>query len=218
MSSAFNSRFKNLVSGGGSKRKSSATSPSPSAAGSTTPTQRPNSLTPQDSNSSATSLPAAMNQPGNPNLGRPPSYTYSASAGLNPGQQQHGRPTSPLPPINTGAPYPPQQQQMGYPPQGGPPGYPPQQPPQAGYGQYGGPPPPAAPPAAPHAAQQYQRPNMAEVAGEGRSKAQLIVGIDFVSANILVGCCADADLNLLRAPPSPVSHSPSQPTPKPRKT
>jgi hypothetical protein len=189
MNSSFNSRFKNLVSGGGSKRRSSSNnSPTPSSAtGSSTPTQRPNSLSPRDSNSSATSLPAAMNPQGNPNLGRPPSYTYSANAGLSPGQQQHGRPTSPLPPINTGAPYPPQQQQMGYPPAGGPPGYPPQAPPQAGYGQYGGPPPPAPPPAAPHAAQQYQRPNVAEVGGEGRSKAQLIVGIDFVSATFPAG-------------------------------
>jgi hypothetical protein len=31
-------------------------------------------------------------------------------------------------------------------------------------------------------AQQYRPPGMAEVAGEGRSKAQLIVGIDFVSS------------------------------------
>jgi hypothetical protein len=67
---------------------------------------------------------------------------------------------------------------MGYPPQGGPPGYPPQQaPPQPGYGGgYGAP--PAAPPPA-HAPAAYNRPNMAEVAGEGRSKTQLIVGIDF---------------------------------------
>jgi hypothetical protein len=34
-------------------------------------------------------------------------------------------------------------------------------------------------------AQQYRPPGMAEVAGEGRSKAQLIVGIDFVSAVLL---------------------------------
>ncbi|KAF2261817.1 actin-like ATPase domain-containing protein [Lojkania enalia] len=113
--------------------------------------------------------------PQNP-LGRPPSYTYAPPGGLAP-QQQHGRPTSPLPPINTGAPgYPPQQMgQPGYPPQG-PPGYPPQ-PPAGGYGGYGAP--PQAPPAAPHAPASYNRPNMAEVAGEGRSKAQLIVGIDF---------------------------------------
>jgi hypothetical protein len=69
---------------------------------------------------------------------------------------------------------------MGYPPQGGPPGYPPQ-PPAGQYGGYGAPPPnPGAPMGPP--AQQYRPPGMVEVAGEGRSKAQLIVGIDFVSA------------------------------------
>lgn len=118
--------------------------------------------------------------PQNP-LGRPPSYTYAPPGSLAPGQQ-HGRPNSPLPPINTTTPgYPPQQQQqMGYPPQAGPPGYPPQQQQPQGYGGgYGAQPP--APPAAPHAPASYNRPNMAEVAGEGRSKAQLIVGIDFVS-------------------------------------
>jgi hypothetical protein len=78
------------------------------------------------------------------------------------------------PPINTAAPagYPPQMGQMGGPPMaqgqgGGPPGY-------AGapqYGQQGG----MAP--VPYAA----RPNAVEVEGAGRSKSQLIVGIDFVS-------------------------------------
>lgn len=185
---SMNARFKNLV---GSKRKSSSNNPSPSP-GSTTPTQRPSSLSPQASSSSsslpAQTQPAAMN-PQNP-LGRPPSYTYAPPGGLAPGQQQHGRPTSPLPPLNTGgAPgYPPQQ--MGYPPQGGPPGYPPQQ-------QYGGQPAPGqygAPPPAAHAPVQYNRPNMAEVAGEGRSKAQLIVGIDFVSVP-RCRCGARADRN-----------------------
>lgn len=76
------------------------------------------------------------------------------------------------PPINTAA--------QGYPPghpnalpqqQGGPPGYA-QGPP--GYGAGGGGP--------SLAAQQYQnRNNAVEVEGAGRSKAQLIVGIDFVS-------------------------------------
>lgn len=67
---------------------------------------------------------------------------------------------------------------MGYAPPGGPPGYPPQ-PAQPPYGQYGAP--PAAPQPLPHAPASYNRPNMAEVAGDARSKAQLIVGIDFVS-------------------------------------
>lgn len=75
------------------------------------------------------------------------------------------------PPINTGAPapgYPPQippTMQGGPPVAGGPPGY------TGGQG-YG------APQAAPTAP--YTRP-AAEVEGSSRSKAQLIVGIDFVS-------------------------------------
>ncbi|KAG9202425.1 hypothetical protein G6514_004401 [Epicoccum nigrum] len=169
-----NARFKNLV---GSKRKSSSHQPPQSTPGGSAPTgaNRPTSLSPQASNSSSSSLP--MN-PQN-NLGRPPSYTFAPQQGGLAPQQQHGRPTSPLPPINTGAPgYPAHPQQpVGYPPQGGPPGYPPQAPPgQYGAGGYGAPPPvPAAhgPPAA------YSRPGMAEAPGEGRSKAQLIVGIDF---------------------------------------
>jgi len=178
-----NTRFKNLV---GSKRKSSAHHPSPApAAANSTPTghQRPTSLSPQASNSSSSSLP--MNNQQNP-LGRPPSYTYAPPGTLGappPQQQHHGRPGSPLPPINTAAPgYPAQQQPMGYPPQPGPPGYPPQGPPGAGgYGGGYGAPPPGPPAHGPPAT--YNRPsNMAEVAGEGRSKAQLIVGIDFVSS------------------------------------
>ncbi|KAJ5029268.1 hypothetical protein J3E73DRAFT_226874 [Bipolaris maydis] len=173
---SMNTRFKNLVS---SKRKSSShnsSSPTPSAAAATpTGQQRPTSLSPQASNSSSSSLP--MN-PQNP-LGRPPSYTYAPPGGLGAPPSAHGRPASPLPPINTSAPgYPPQQPP--YPPQSGPPGYPPQGPPGPGYGHgYGAPPPPGAPtPHGPPAV--YNRPNaMAEVAGEGRSKAQLIVGIDF---------------------------------------
>lgn len=174
---SMNARFKNLV---GSKRKSSAGNPSSSPQGTVTPTgqQRPTSLSPQASNSSSSSLP--MNQQNN--LGRPPSYTFAPQGGLGAPNQQHGRPASPLPPINTGAPggYPPQQP-MGYPPQGGPPGYPPQPPAGQYPGQaYGAPPPnQGAPMGAPA---QYRPGGMAaEVPGEGRSKAQLIVGIDFVS-------------------------------------
>jgi hypothetical protein len=212
--SSMNARFKNLV---GSKRKSSAHNQSPTPQGNPAPTgqQRPTSLSPQASNSSSTSLP--MNQQ-NP-LGRPPSYTYAPPGGLGAPQQQHGRPASPLPPINTGAPgYPPQQTPMGYPPQAGPPGYPPQGPPGAGqYGQgYGAPLPGAPAPHGPPAT--YNRPSgMAEVAGEGRSKAQLIVGIDFVSSHRQ----HRAQRQLItpnRALPSPASHSPLRPTPRPRKT
>lgn len=134
--------------------------------------------------SSNTSL--AMNPNQYPSA-RPPSYQHANSGAvnnLNPAPQQHmqGRPTSPMPPpINTGYGHMPphqqqmyaQQQQQQAPQLGlGPPGYPLQ---QAGQ-QYG-----------------YQPPNMvgtpfhynrsfADIEGAGqRSKAQLIVGIDFVS-------------------------------------
>ncbi|KAH7176618.1 hypothetical protein EDB81DRAFT_633807 [Dactylonectria macrodidyma] len=130
-----------------------------------------------------------MNHPGSGN--RPPSY----SANFPPGQVPIGR-TSPLvnqnrtppsqmvggpPPINTGAPvgYPPNMNPMGQgpPPMGGPPGFGQQQPPPVqGYPPAGGPPPPQGGPIG----QQFGRGNpAAEVEGASRSKAQLIVGIDF---------------------------------------
>lgn len=140
--------------------------------------------------SSTTSLP--MNHPGSGN--RPPSY----SANFPPGQAPVGR-TSPHvnqnrtppsqmvggpPPINTGAPvgYPPNMNPMGQgpPPMGGPPGFGQQQQVQ-GYPPAGGPPPPQGPPLG----QQFGRGNpAAEVEGASRSKAQLIVGIDFVSSRM----------------------------------
>jgi hypothetical protein len=125
-----------------------------------------------------------MNHPGPGN--RPPSYTANF-----PGQAPLGR-TSPLtqqpnrtpptqmvggpPPINTGAPmgYPPGMAPMGQgpPPMGGPPGFGQQPPPPQGY-------PPPGPPGGPMN-QQFQRPGpAAEVEGASKSKAQLIVGIDF---------------------------------------
>lgn len=94
------------------------------------------------------------NQPGQ--LGRPPSYTYPAA----------GRPTSPMPPGQQYGQHPPTidtryagTPQMG---QQQPPGY------QGGYVPH-------------HAPQQNVAPYRppAEVEGAGRSKAQLIVGIDF---------------------------------------
>jgi hypothetical protein len=120
----------------------------------------------------------------NPNqLGRPPSYTYAPPNQLAGGQPQHPGRNSPMPPppINTGAGqpvgYPPPQMygQPG-PPQGppqGPPGYPP----QGAYAPYPTAPPPAVPyrPAAAAAA--------VEVDGGAKNKAQLIVGIDFVSSS-----------------------------------
>lgn len=146
--------------------------------------------------SSTASLP--MNHPGPGN--RPPSY----SANFPPGQIPVGR-TSPLvnqqnrtppsqmvggpPPINTGAPvgYPPGMAPMGQgPPQMGvPTGFQQQQPPPIqGYPPAGGPPPPQGGPIG-----QPYRPGAnpaAEVEGASRSKAQLIVGIDFVRLRLLL--------------------------------
>ncbi|KAI5867661.1 actin-like ATPase domain-containing protein [Durotheca rogersii] len=189
---SLNSRFKGLGLG---KRKSTASIPSPNTppppATSTPPPQiaqqfpqisqpHPGPAPSITSTSSQTSLPI-MNHP---NAGpRPPSYT----ANFQPGPQPPVGRTSPLtsnpartppsqmvggpPPINTGAPvpgYPPMHVQPGTQPPpgvaGGPPGY-------AGY------PPPAPTPQPANAMQSYGRP--AEVEGNSRSKAQLIVGIDF---------------------------------------
>lgn len=128
------------------------------------------------------SAPLGTQQPGTmnhniPGAPRPPSYSpgYPPPGGSLTGGPPRAPPsqmTGGPPPINTGAPvagYPPQMQIPGGPPvMGGPPSYngaPPQ-----GYGQA---PPPQSIPAA------YGRP-AAEVEGSSRSKAQLIVGIDFV--------------------------------------
>jgi hypothetical protein len=174
MSSRFNkilgSRRRNQQQTPGSTGSPAPPASTPSASSLTTP--------PNVANSSSTSLPAQQTSPGqmNPNqLGRPPSYSYAA-----PGQQlgappHAGRPHSPMPPpINTGTQqpgYPPQQ--MYGPPGGGPPNYG-QQP--GGYGAAYGQPQPQAPVPA-----QYRPPGaVAEVDGGARSKAQLIVGIDFV--------------------------------------
>lgn len=150
------------------------------------------------SSSSQQSLPT-MNHPGaGP---RPPSYTANYPQGpappvgqrMSPAQGPTRTPPSQMvggpPPINTGAPvsgYPPQMQmQPGAPQpgiQGGPPGY-------AGATGY----PPPAPLQNPAAAmQQFGRP-AAEVEGNSRSKAQLIVGIDFVrgtpASSPISTCC-----------------------------
>jgi hypothetical protein len=120
--------------------------------------------------------------------GRPPSYTnqYSpAPAAVN------GRTQSPL---TTGNPRTPPTQMVGGPPpintaaSGYPPGHPAQGgmgppppaggPPQYGPPQYGA---PGAPAGGSMAAAQYANRGAVEVEGAGRSKAQLIVGIDFVS-------------------------------------
>lgn len=121
--------------------------------------------------------------------GRPPSYTNNyapAPAGRTQSPMTNNNPRTPPtqhtggpPPINTSAAgYPPGHPAAGIhagaPPAGGPPGYGP-----PGYGapiaggQGGGPP--------PSAGQYPGRNNPVEVEGAGRNKAQLIVGIDFVS-------------------------------------
>ncbi|KIE01358.1 Heat shock protein Hsp70, partial [Metarhizium majus ARSEF 297] len=142
--------------------------------------------------SSTTSLP--MNHPGAGN--RPPSYTANyppAGPGdrTSPLQGSNRTPPSQMvggpPPINTGAPvgYPPPNMAamgqgpppMGGPPPGGGPGGPP-----PGFGAPQGYPPGPPPVQGGPIAQQFQRPNpnpAAEVEGASKSKAQLIVGIDF---------------------------------------
>lgn len=119
---------------------------------------------PSNSTSSTTSLP--MN-PQN-GLGRPPSYTYNPNAPrsnspLPPQQQMAHHP----PPIHTGG-YP-----HGHPALGGsgqPPGY------GGGYSQANG----LGSAPQPTLGQYPSRGAPVEVEGAGRSKAQLIVGIDFV--------------------------------------
>ncbi|ROV96654.1 hypothetical protein VSDG_05619 [Cytospora chrysosperma] len=183
--SYLNSRLKNL---GFAKRKSSASIQTPDLSQSQSRTETPpprgssqssvhNNIPASAahiqpgpspsiaSNSSQQSLPQ-MNHPGQGQ--RPPSYSagYPGQARTPPSQMVGGPP-----PINTGAPvagYPPQMAPMqgGPPVAGGPPGY------TGGAGGYG-------PPAGqPMPAAVYGRP-AAEVEGNSRSKAQLIVGIDF---------------------------------------
>lgn len=181
-----NARFKSL--GFGSKRKSSANNISTSipqnpTSTSSSPqlTQLPGQPAPptQTASSSTASLP--MNHPGGAGV-RPPSYSNQYTP--------VGRTTSPM---AQGTPRTPPTQMMGGPPPintAATGGYPPQQ------GVMGGPPPPAGPPQYNHPPQygaggapmqggagpQYgARNNAVEVEGAGKSKAQLIVGIDFVS-------------------------------------
>lgn len=158
------SRFKSL--GFGSKRKSSNSIQttqqqqlaSPNGSISTAPTPPPPSA-------SQTSLPQSNQQ----QLGRPPSYTYNTAT---------GRPQSPMPP-------PGQQQMAHHPPPidtrqyAQNPGMP-QQPPGYGGGGYGQIPQPVQ-----QMGQYGQHARPAEVEGGGRSKAQLIVGIDFVRFSLV---------------------------------
>ena len=174
-----NSRFKGFGAFGSKRTTSSSnvnkptgpTSQTPSASTTTLAPSPPVNgapLTPPGSTSSTTSLP--MNPGQQTGLGRPPSYTYNpnaprAGSPLPPPQQQQHMAHAP-PPINTGA-YP-----QGHPALGGgapqPPGY------GGGYGQVNAP--------QPTLGQYGGRGAAVEVEGAGRSKAQLIVGIDFVSA------------------------------------
>ena len=177
------SRFKGLL---GSKRKSAVNIQSSNTAtplvgspnGSTT-----TAATPPPPNASQTSLPPSMQN--QQQLGRPPSYSYGNAAGrpqspMPPGQPQQQMAHHPAP-IDTRQSYMGQSTQQMGPPQ--PPGYGGAygQAPQQGQGmQYMN---------APHVA---GRP--AEVEGAGRSKAQLIVGIDFVSSLPTKTCKCPNDL------------------------
>ncbi|KAI9751050.1 MAG: hypothetical protein M1815_001453 [Lichina confinis] len=142
----------------------------------------------------STSSPPPSRTPMNPNqLGRPPSYTYQPSgAPLAPNAPPPGRSNSPMVPHGQGMVHPPPSQVMNGPPPintGAGPGYPQPGPPMVGVGapppagvppQYAGYPPPAGPPAGPPVTQYANSHQSAfEVDGRDRSKAQLIVGIDF---------------------------------------
>ncbi|KAL6902911.1 Hsp70-like protein [Trichoderma evansii] len=194
--SSLNSRFKSFGLG---KRKSVASihsiqQPAPPTSTSTPPPGQipqhqlphPGQTPPPGAASSTTSLP--MNHPGQG--ARPPSYSAGSypqppqgqpmgrTSPMNPGQNRTppSQMTGGPPPINTGAPagYPPNMNPMGQMPPGMPQGGPP------GFGQPTGYP-PGPPPTGGPIAQQFQQGNpAAEVEGASRSKAQLIVGIDFI--------------------------------------
>lgn len=186
---SMNSRFKGF---GLSKRKSTANNPStpqpPVAAASPQPSIRP--APPSSASTSTASLPP-MNQQ---NVGgqRPPSYTSGYPPGI--ASQHQARTASPqvsssrAPPSQMmGGPAPLNTVATGYPPHQAPNmGGPPLQGVAGGPPQYGGPPYPQAQQAAMSAPQAYvARNNAVEVEGAGRSKSQLIVGIDFVSRSEL---------------------------------
>ena len=179
-----NSRFKQFGASFGSKRNSNRNVSAPQNSSSLIPAPIGITHPPVTSASSTTSLP--MNPPQN-GLGRPPSYTYNSNA----------RPTSPMPPttqqtmhhpppINTGA------YSQGHPALAGaaqqPPGY------GGGYAQPNG---MHNPPQQPSAMGQYAaRGQAVEVEGAGRSKAQLIVGIDFVRLPSSAGTMINANMSL----------------------
>lgn len=159
------SRLKSL--GFGSKRKSNANLPT-SAGTAQTPNGSTSAANTPPANASQTSLtPMNSQQTG---LGRPPSYQYSSVTGRPqspmppPGQQQLA--SHHPPPIDTSRGYAGANPQMAQ----QPPGYG-----GAGYGQI------PQPQQVQQMGQYGQHMRPAEVEGGNRSKAQLIVGIDFVS-------------------------------------
>ncbi len=186
---SMNSRLKGF--GLGSKRKSSANTSLPQVAtapGPQLPGVLPGRPGPQSTSSSASSLNTIMN-PQHPGAGqRPPSYTPAYPPGamgnrttsppMPPGPGNPRTPPSQVmggpPPINTNASggYQHVQGPVGPPLQSGPGG-----PPQYVGGAYPNPPQGTMGAPVPYAA----RNNAVEVEAAGRSKSQLIVGIDFVS-------------------------------------
>lgn len=181
-----NNRFKGF--GLGSKRKSSANNAVPQGAPAARP--QPQYIAPQipirpdlPSTPSSTSSSIQMSHPGAGQ--RPPSYTPTYPPGslgarttsppMPPGPGNPRTPPTQVmggpPPIQTNNPggYPPPSGPLGAPPlHGGPPQYGGQPYPGPGQGPMGG--------SVPYVA----RNNAVEVEGAGRSKSQLIVGIDFV--------------------------------------
>lgn len=163
-----NARLRNLAIGKSKRKSSGRNSPQPY----TSPPLNGVLHTPTGSTSSTASLP--MNQsPAQNGLGRPPSYTYNpnaprATSPMPPGQQQVAHHP---PPIITNS------YSHGSPAAGGAPQLPPvygggyQQP--TGMGGGGAP--------GPGTGQYGSRGLPVEVEGAGKSKAQLIVGIDFVN-------------------------------------
>jgi hypothetical protein len=191
---AMSTRFQKF--GFGSKRKSNVQTAIVATNGTPATTPPPNSST--------TSLPQSSMNPQPNGLGRPPSYSnYNA-----------GRPQSPMPPqnqqvaahhpppIDTSQRYPGSNPTMGAPQ---PPGY------GGAYGQQPAP--------VPQPLGQYgQMRPVAEAPGEARNKAQLIVGIDFVSHRCLSTKDNIPSTDMRREPHFLALHSPSQPTPRPKKT
>lgn len=195
-----NSRFRNL--GFGSKRKSSSPNILNAANNQALSPATTNGTvhTPTGSASSTSSLPMNHTQNG---LGRPPSYTYNNNAPRATSPMPPGAPQSVSnhpPPINTSV------YSQGHPALGGA-----SQPPQyaGGYGGGGG----------VHGGPQYGgRGAAVEVEGAGRSKAQLIVGIDFVSTNLPTSQLILLTYGKTRALLSLESRSHSLPIQKPKKT